>query len=455
MRKLALTLAVIALVAWPASRWLVGRQVEESITRQNEVLRRFPNVKVLGRDYRRGILTSEDTTTVEVTGFPMPGSASQPVAAAKAPPFQLTLRSTISHGPLFALGSLGAARIESELVWDEKTGAVITKLFGSSSPFRITTVVGFGDTIVVRVTSDALQTSFVPSSGRGEVRIDWEGLVLESSVSGDGASYTFDVKAPKLEVDEKSGPRVAMTGLRMNGDSRRIGNGEGAAFSGSQAMSLDELTVDLGTATGKTGAGRFHLADVEWEMDMPVDGERTGIETTFGADTIDVNGVAYGPARLGFALRHLPTATLARLREALRRAPEQWSALVSGSARELLGADPELSLAEATFTSPDGRLRCSAELKTRNAVPEDFANPLRMLARLDANVELEMPEAWATRMAGGVPAQLLLAQFSQAGYVARDGGMLKTKLVARDGRLMINGKPFSLPGSGGASPFTR
>ena len=68
--KKAAVLAVIALplVAYTGGAWYLGQRIQNSHDNQAKQVEGIPNVKLVKRDYQRGLFSSTETVTIELMG---------------------------------------------------------------------------------------------------------------------------------------------------------------------------------------------------------------------------------------------------------------------------------------------------------------------------------------------------------------------------------------------------
>ncbi|HEX5803255.1 MAG TPA: DUF945 family protein, partial [Azospira sp.] len=170
----------------------------------------------------------------------------------------------------------------------------------------------------------------------------------------------------------------------------------------------------------------------------------------------------------------------AEMQAVAQTSPGQVLAPLVGPALELLKHDPEISIDRLSFRTPHGDAALSARVKLNAAQAQDFSNPLLLLAKLDAGVDLRVPEAFVGEVAvnamPGMPAEVeqdapaeatdvappaaeelaaaalaarrdalqqRIAGLVTQGLLVREGGVLRAQLAMRDGRMTVNGQPFN------------
>jgi uncharacterized protein YdgA (DUF945 family) len=468
----ASTVAVAVALAYPATAWLLGKQVEAVLDDSYSLLAEHPYAKVVKRDYQRGVFGATEVVTIELFGDMMkslvkaqegagaPGSPTEAVGEMK--PMQLTFRSEIRHGPVPGF-ALGAAAVDTELVLDGELKKNLSKLLGDKKPLLTHTVLGFTGGGVSTVTSPAFSTSF---QGKGEdLNLAWDGLSITVDFARNLKSYTIRADAPKLEVRDNKGAQVVVSGLHLQGKQKLIFDDEPMLYSGDMRFAIGELSA----VSGRQEGDPVLFKQIAYEIDVPVKGDFIDIAAKLGAEVVQVGKQAYGPAHYEVSFNHLHARTMAKLYRAWLKlysdpaffsasaedgSPAKLLAPLGEPALELLRNNPEIRLDRVSFNSKHGEARVAAVAKLKDAKPEDFSNPLMLLAKLEAGADISLPEGLIGEMAGAGPGaaenaargamlQQQIAGFAEQGYIRREGGAIKSKIDFANGQLTVNGKPFN------------
>lgn len=496
MKKSAVVGIGVALlaIAYPALTWWTGKQAEDRLAEQYKMLEGVPFVKVVKRDFQRGFSTSQETVTFELFGDMFrsmenaqkeaiandPDAQQDPAAAAPREPMkpiQITVRSDIKHGP-FAGGSLAAAVVDSELVFDDKVKAELAKVFGDKKPLIARTVFNFGGGGNSTVTSPAFATT-IPGDGGSNAQVSWQGIKMNMDFASGMKSYNLSGEAPKLEVkDEGKGVHMVMSGLQMEGKQQRVFDDEPMLYSGTQSFKIAQISFTGDPASAKAGANKPVLVkNVAYDINMPLNGEFLDMVAKMGAASVLVDNQDYGPVHYDISFKHLHARTTAKLYRTMMKLysdpaamaknpdPTKMLAPLAEPAMELVKHSPEFAIDRISFKSPQGEALVSGHVKLKDAKPEDFSNPLMLLAKLDAGADLSLPEALLAEMGAAkaqteeekqMQQQMFAAQlesFAGQGYVTRAGGLLKSKIVFSNGQLTVNGKPFNPMAMGGGAPM--
>ena len=143
MKKIISTLLAVLLLgaaAYSMGAWYMGQQIEQSIGNPFRQFESLPYIKIVKRDFKRGVFRSEETVTFELFGeltryaallqknaVARPGAAE---AVEPIKPLQFTLVSHIKHGPFQTGNGLAVAVVDSELEIDERLSLALAGMPG-------------------------------------------------------------------------------------------------------------------------------------------------------------------------------------------------------------------------------------------------------------------------------------------------------------------------------------
>jgi len=462
MKKYGLiALAVVLLAAYPATTWYFGKQIEATVAQHYEAVKDLPFLKVVKRDFQRGIYRSVETTTLELFGE-LAKAQSQGGGKAALEPVQVTLRTEYRHGPLADL--MPAATVaDTEIVLDEASKPMITKLFGDQKPVAMRTVLKLGGGGTTRLTIPAFGTSF--DGDDGPTSLNWGGASMDVDFNAELSAFTSRGALPALQVSDGSQARMAMTDLRFSSDQKRLVADDPLVFSGTQQLTVGQLEV-----VPKDGARKVNIQGLKYDTAIPVSGDFVDIAGQLAMAVVQVDGKDFGPVHWDYALRHLQAAKLVALSRNVRQLladpnfasqtgdPSAVLLLLTQSYIDLLLDNPELRLDRLSFRGEGGEANLSARATLKEAKQTDFSDPTRLLAKLEASAELAVPEALLDSIAGGagkspeetatnqVAAKQQLAAVIEQGFAVRDGGMIRSRASFANGQLSVNGKPIPLGG---------
>lgn len=454
--SIAAVAAVVAL-AYPASAWYLGHRIESAHAEQYAAVAELPYLRVVERNYQRGIFSATETVTLEFVAPPMPPAADAEGAQPPAP-LRVSVVTRIQHGPLPGLSTLAAGIADSELVLSEETRKDIAAVLGDKKPLTMHTVYGFDGGGKGTLASPAFATT-LPDNGSGETtRITWDGVSVDIDFSAGMKQYTMQGSAPKLEVEDASS-RMLVTGLALDGKQQRVFDDDALLYAGNQKFSIAEVRIEP-RASVDPDATPVLLQQISYDVDAPVNGDFMDIAARIGAAVVKVGEQNYGPAHYDISFKHLHARTLAKLsREMLKlysdptfaavteEDPTAALAALTTPGLELLAHAPQLSLDRVSFNSPHGEAKLAARIKLDGIKPEEFSNAFALIGKIDAGAEASLPLAllvdWQDSPAKAARFQQQLASMTAQGYVSQEGGLVKSALVFRQGQLSVNGKPFN------------
>src|SRR5450432_3259071 len=199
IRTLALGLAVVLAGSYAGATYYYSKKAEASaLNWSQKVAQAFPYLKVAS-DYQRGFLHSTQAITMELV--PVPGMSGRTPS--------VTLRSVIYHGPLPGFSSLGIARIDHSLVFDEATAKELAKAFGDVPPLTAVTTVNLaGDGVTELKGAPATYKS-------GDGSVAWQGLTGTVRFAKDMSSYSAEMTAPGVLLTGKDGGTASLDALSM------------------------------------------------------------------------------------------------------------------------------------------------------------------------------------------------------------------------------------------------
>lgn len=447
MKKLALAaLIAVPAAAYPLATWMAGKTVEENLAAQYRQLETNPYLKVVKRDYQRGFYRSTETVTFELFGNLAAGQEEGEAIE----PLRLTLRTDILHGPLPGLDTFAAATSETELVLDEAVLARFSELTGGKKPLAVHSVYRFDGSGHAVVSSPAFSVTVPAGEERPGGKLAWEGMRFEVESDRDMSYYTLAGGAPGLRFEGEDGSAVVMRDLKVEADQTRPFADVPMFYTGPTKMSIAEVSVrEVGE-----GADMVRLGRMSFEGLTPMQGDYIDLLSRIGIEQVDVAGDNYGPVHYDVSLKHLHARSTASIYAAFMKMAaqpqaedmvEQLKADMSGPVMELMHHNPEFSLDRISFMTPQGESRLSASVRLDGAQQEDFANPLMLLAKLDAKAEARLPEA-LVMMAAILDESATLVQgmaaLEKEGYIRSEGDMLSIDARFAQGQLSLNGKPF-------------
>lgn len=447
MKKLlAIVLGVVLLAAagYAASAYYIGKQVEVSMAEPYKKLAYDPNVKVIKRDYQRGVFASTETVVIEVFGdiFRALGQA----------PLTLTAHSIIKHGPAPGMTAMAAAIVDSELLLGAG-GAVGQKLM------TVNTVIRHDGTGDMKASGVASAFEFPDPLTGAAHRVSWEAFDGAMQFSEAMKQYAMQARMPRFEVSGGDGMRIAASGIRMDIDAKQVFVDEPSLYASTQKVTVDEIS-----AKARFGAGAaVVLRKLAYSVTTPVRGELLdGVMKSTVAEVL-IDKQNYGPASFDMSVKNMHGRTIARLQKAMAglntadKAPADPMAAIQpmlDAGVELLTHGPELVIDRFSFTTPQGEVLVRANAKLVGVTRDDASNMMALVQKVDATMDVALPEAMLMTQFGPAPVsqdaadsqiQMRRQQVSrlvEQGYAVREGATMKTRLAYQGGQVTVNGLPF-------------
>ena len=438
MKKLlAIVLGIVLLAAsaYAASAFYYGREVETAMADPYKGLEANPYVKLLKRDYQRGVFSSTESVTIELLG--------DFARATGGAPLLMTARSRVSHGPVPGLSQLAAAAVDTELF-----------VGGAGIPMPGTrvmvarTVVHHDGTGETRGVSPATALEF-PDPVVGKLgRIAWDGGDFVMQFSQNMQQYNLQGQSPKFEMGMADGGRVVMSGVRFAENSKAIFPEDTSLRTGTQNMAIGEMSMILPVP----GAKPVVMKKITYDTSVPLNGDFIGLNAKLLITDILVAEQNYGPAHLDMSGKNLHARSLLQVQKAMagmnKMAAPQPGSDPMAAMQPMIAAmvavlqhDPEVSIDRFSFNTPNGEVLLTAKVRVPGVTAEDASNVMALMQKMDVGAELALPEALLMTTAPP-PVQQQVAGLIEQGYAYRDGTMIKSKLEYRAGQVAVNGLPF-------------
>src|SRR5471030_1083214 len=202
IRALAVGIAVVLAGSYAGATYYHSKKAEASALHWSQKVSQAVPYLQVAIDYQRGFLHSTQNITMELV--PVPGISGM---SGRTP--SVALRSVIHHGPLPGFSSLGIARIDHSLVFDEATAKELAKAFGDVPPLTaVTTVDLAGDGITELKGAPATYKS-------DDGSIAWQGLTGTVRFAKDMSSYSGEMTAPGMLLTGKDGGTASLDALSM------------------------------------------------------------------------------------------------------------------------------------------------------------------------------------------------------------------------------------------------
>ncbi|MFZ6657268.1 YdgA family protein [Undibacterium sp. TJN19] len=477
MKKSAQLIAVVVALAviYPAAAWYTGKRVEAKLKGPQAQTTSSPYVKVIKDDYQRGVFSSVQDTTIEIdlASFPMgkkpalpgadapvPGTPEVPVpdapvaAVPEAPPkpIQLHFINRIQHGPLPGFRGFGAAAIKTELVFDDAAKAELAKVFGTASPLQISSNLSYGGGGHVAISSPAFTTTLE----KDREKIAWQGLTMDVDFEKDYKAFRVNGSAPGLAMESLDGKSIKIGAITLKSDVTQAYPGTSLYLGKTDASLLSIVYSDKTDAKKDFSLDQFTLgSDVSSKDDL------IGLIVRIGVAKISVDQQSFSDLHYDYGVRRIHGPSLAKMLVAYSNTPGELEKLAAVKtvwdevAPALLQKEPELVLERISVVTSDGEAKLSGTAKLVGATATDLSNPMLMLTKVQANADVVLTDTLIAKVGGASQKDpeaqkaaldamnMQIAALTEQGFIERKGKLLSSKIEWKDGKLTINGKPFS------------
>jgi len=426
-----------------------------------------PYLKVTSSDYQRGFLRSTQIITIEL------GPA--PDKSGKMP--SITLRNVIYHGPLPGFASLGIARIDHALVFDEATAKELAKAFGDVPPLSAVTTLSLGGEGTTRITG--APASYKSDDGS----FAWQGLTGTIRFAKDLSTYSAEITAPGVQVSGKDGSSGELKALSLKVSQARMAGTENI-YLGPMSLAIEAFSV------AKNGKPEFDMKNVAMSSEV----------SSKNPEFVDIVGrLAAGEARTtafnatnveyAFSLTHVHAPSLDKLSKAMQEAQQATAARGAQGAGAapaemakaammqaatthglaLLQHEPVFAIERIGFVSKEGETKVTGSARLVGVSEADLQNPFGLIVKVQAEATIKVAEAIIGSFMADAPLKALkaqgrepsaeeiaqvtaqsrlafeekLADLVNQGFVLRQSGILSSKLDFRAGEFTVNGKPFN------------
>jgi uncharacterized protein YdgA (DUF945 family) len=456
MKKILVVL-MLAAGLYVGVSYVLGGQVRERYFRALEE-NAGGMVALSNQSYERGLFTSRATTLVELRVPGEPGGG-----AGQARSSRFAVNHDFRHGPFPAPGrslepviALVDSRVEP--VAD---GSDVDELFREFPELA-------GTTSTVRVGLDgAVQGDLlVPAferSAAGE-RVQWGGLTVTASQDPATGALRGEYAAAGVTAETAAGTLV-LEGLSGSFD---VVEALPMVFVGRVEGALASLSArDAGTSP-------VILTGTTFTSDSEMQGDLVHYRQKIGIERIEAEGLVGGPVLCDVETRNLDAAALSELQTGIRGLYEPGldADEVSRRVEELyvrffgkvLAGSPHVTVHALRVPTTMGGMEATLDLRLDAPEGISLANILLLLGSLDVAAEFRVDESLLVGLArldlegkGAISGQdadlddrarrVVAGQIDPLiarNLLVRDGGVLKTNAVLRQGRLMVNGQETPL-----------
>ncbi|WP_307655269.1 YdgA family protein [Variovorax paradoxus] len=481
------TLAAAIALAYGGGTWLAGSKVKSSYEAAlDEVPKQTALVRVVERSYERGFFGAVSTVTLEL-GCAADAALQVPAvkpAAEKdqeeeeetATPFKavrITFRDTIRHGP-FAGGTLAAATIDSELVFDVKGQAKAEQIFGKAKPLTAHTKMAFDGAY----TTD-LAVAPAGLAEEGKARFAWQGAQLRIETNGARTHVRYDLTMPGLDVgDARTGATLKMGKLTSKADMDKSAGW--ILATGKTEARLDSLEFAAPKGLGGAAGGEGKAVPAVLLQDIDIVAEATiadGLYASTGTfkGTGKIGDTKIDKFEMSSGGRRIHAAGYKKLADAWMQSSAangcgKGGGKASQAAMKVLfdqlapdlkamaKYSPEIGLDRMLVEIGGKRGEISYTAGMAGVTDEDLQAPgmALLMKRGVLKASARLPMQWLEQIAatGAESGQTpppemmagLVAQGEEKGFVKREGDDVTAQIEYAEGSLKLNGKPLGAPG---------
>jgi uncharacterized protein YdgA (DUF945 family) len=328
LAKSKLTVAAASVVAvlavgYPAAAWYLGTQIEKAHADARALIATQPYLKVTSESYERGLFSASETTTIEIPAalFNPPGDKADDANASAEkpqPPFRITVKTAIQHGPLPGFSTLAAGSEVSTIEFDEPLRTKIAEAFGTNQPFDVRTTYNFQGGGRSTFASQPFKLVLPGDTPESKTMLSGERTDMVMEFSKGLSEYTLRGTAPSFALSEPGGPSLVISGMALDSQLKRVFPDEPMLYSGSQKITVAEVNVTPGDTAQPGPVQKVALKDIAYDVQMPVAGDFMDVVAKMGANVVQVGEQNYGPAHYDFSLKHLHARKLVTLSRASR-----------------------------------------------------------------------------------------------------------------------------------------
>ncbi len=469
MKKIiALLVAVALLSAWPAATWFYGKRAQASAEHfSNAISQALPYINVVSSEYNKGFLNSSQTIRLSAG---LPG-----MTGAKLP--EIVIENSIEHGPFPGFSGVGAARITHNVVWPSELKAQLAKLWGQQAPLTMSTMIGLAGSGTTVLNSPAATATIDGTT------VAFQGLEGVMNFTPGFAKIDYRFALPGATVEDAQG-KMVLGRISASGAHTKLAGTE-KLYTGKQSASFDSFDL---VAPGKPGAT---VKSVNYVVEtsapeaslLSATGKLTGAALKVADLDLGALDYAYSMSKLHApSVEALTKAIQTELGKSAQKAGDAAASQATNDAMltavkqhlpELSKHVPRFNIDRLRIGTEKDYAQLNATLFLKPVSAAEAANPMTILPKIDASMNLEISDSILTLLAGqasqrmmGDPAEAMaqlppeqraqmelqmkeqakfvvdqqLASLVQEGYIVRGVGKVSAQIALKDGKLTVNGK---------------
>lgn len=491
MKKLLMLAAIVAAYATAAfvNGQLVAAKMDRALAEMQVLL---PTLKVTQDQRHLGVFSSTRSTTFDFGSFFDAEKCTQPdqhhsqsnAAAAAADPLLLTIKQTISHGPLLGFGLPAVAKVRFEILVNDQP---LSERFGAELHGEMPQwVARYGFTGGTDLSGSAGEGGLVFKDDKGKplAGLAWSSFAIKGSSNAGNTQFNYEGKLPELaaSLTDVSGKQVhlVLKDLSLKADRERPYADQWLVYTGSDQLHFGSLDVEM------DGKPLAQLLDAKADGKAVLAKGLMDSSELISLAVVKAGGEIIGPVHYDFSLLHLDPIAMGQLMNVIMQnsngachSAEQNQKLLTnmkGVLPALLKGNPEIHMDRLSVGYGGEEAVISGILRLPGVTAADLEQPAALVAKLEAVATFSVPEQLINKLAmkaaqkqlestrqGQAAAASPAEQLAQAKIVAE--GMMQQQvqlalannwLVRQDqnlvgkfefrlGKALLNGAPFKRP----------
>lgn len=473
-----------------------GGKAEASLNKQHELLANSPMVDVLSRQYERRWFSSTETMTIKLKEDllkSLPIDVAENIRQTMGE--GVTITNKIQHGPFVGGVSLARAKIDSTIEYPDLMKRGLMLLFTDETPLVIQQTLGLFGGGSISINSPAFDFK-----GLSDTNIKWQGFSFLADYKGDYDEIEAKLSMPGLVWQMGNQSSVSYDGLvyQLSGKEAKSGLWMGKhqldlkrlaiAWGDEDKAKVDELLglvtklqfgslikPVLNSDTKSIVVDDFHMnsdmIDAEVADFVTATGQVRFAKATLGQDV-------YGPLDVEVVADHLHAPSLVALTDALEDVSakalggeeyhDEVLNIINKEGLAILMHDPKINLKTFKLNTPQGLLSANGHMNFKGIQAEDMSRFDSFLRKMDAQINVTVPQAFLERMAAAQAASFfdvgegedkeeqirqieetakfmvdsMIINMREEGYLTINDRIIDLKVSLKEGALLFNGKAF-------------
>lgn len=493
------SVSVVIIAAVLATPYYLGIKAQQSLEEQHRTLAKTFFFDVQSHQYERGWFFSTEITTLRFHPTVLNNLGQQlPDNIRTILERPITMVNHVKHYP-FANGIMPVrAVVSTEFKYDAETQKILQRFFNDKTPLTLQNVIALDGS--GKMTVQVSPFDYEELSG---IKLKWQGLTGDVQYQDQFNAFNSHFSAPLLTAQLADKGNMAIQNVNIEtetlsnknnpialGSSKTsVGRFEVAWQEGlSYNVKLNDLInmitdLQIGAFINPNGTIAPNKISVE---NLSYNTQTTEPEAgfinsqgVFAFDKLHYGETLYGPLAIDAAVEHLDAKSLNALKtrwQQITSTPQsttgnteqqqdQYLAAVRQEGAGIFTQNPLFKLNKFEFTTPTGHVKAAGSLKFNGLQTSDLNSLSPMIAKMNAQLDLDVSQSliedFAITQTRGLftvenpnnpqeqqeiddTIKLLTTQtldnMSQEGYLQKDNGAIKTRLVIENNQIILNNK---------------